>query len=313
VPASVVDGGKTLDEFGNSVRCEDGTIPMRRMTVEEMGRFSSLQEFLRKGPEGAGRALQPETPAADLSSHRYSRMYQSVNNLGGSSNLNVWSPYVDTARGEVFSLLQEWYLGGTGDSLQTAEVGWQNYPQLYGSQKSRLFIYWTADNYKTTGCYNLDCPAFVQTNSSVVLGGDFGSNYSTLGGTQYDISAQYYLYQGNWWLSIQGIWVGYYPGSLYRGGQLSKFAQQIQFGTESAGTTVWPGEGSGEFSTSGWSRAAYQRNLYHYGTDGKAVWNTLTQWNSSPTCYTVSGPFSSKSAGWDVYFYLGGPGGTSCQ
>ncbi len=308
-PALMADGDDRSDEFGNSLRCEDGTIPMRRLTVEDLGRFPTLEEAFHKGPDSAGQAV----PAADLGSHKYSRMYQIVNNLGGSSNLNVWSPYVDTARGEVFSLSQEWYLGGTGNGLQTVEVGWQNYPQLYGNQKSRLFIYWTADAYTSTGCYNLDCPAFVQTNSSIALGSDFGSSYSTLGGNQYDISAQYYLYQGNWWLSIQGTWIGYYPGSIFRGGQLTRYAEQVQFGTESTGATVWPGEGSGEFATSGYGRSAFQRNLYHYSTSGTATWNTLTQWISSPTCYNVAGPFSSKTAGWNVYFYEGGPGGTNCQ
>ena len=316
-PASLVDREKASDEFGNSTRCEADTIPMRRITVEDLAQFSTLREFFQKGPDGAGRALQPvsiATPAAqDLSSHRYSRMYQTVDNLGGNSNLNIWSPYVDMARGEEFTLSQEWYLGGSGDSLQTVEVGWQNYPRFNGDQNSRLFIYWTADNYNATGCYNLDCPAFVQTDSSVTLGADFGSSYSTLGGAQYDFSAQFLLYDGNWWLAIQGKWVGYYPGAIYRGGQLSKYAQQIQFGTESLGTTVWPGEGSGEWSTKGWSQSAYQRNLFYVNTDGKPTWDTLLQWNSSPKCYSVSGPFSSKSSGWDVFFYEGGPGGSGCQ
>jgi len=315
-PASFPNAGNASDEFGNSLRCEAGTIPMRRTTLEDLSQFPTLRQFFQKGPGRAGQPLPAKSiaaPAADsLSNHRYSRMYQIVDNLGGNSNLNIWRPYVDTARGEEFSLSQAWYLGGSGDSLQTAEVGWQNYPTFYGDQNSRLFIYWTADNYKSTGCYNLDCAAFVQTNSDVALGADFGSSYSTLGGAQYDVSAQFYLYQGNWWLAIQGAWVGYYPGSIYRGGQLSKHAQQIQFGTESLGATMWPGEGSGEWSTKGWSQAAYQRNLFYFNTQGTAVWDTLTPWNSSPSCYSASGPFSSSSSGWNVFFYEGGPGGSGC-
>ena len=76
------------------------------------------------------------------------------------------------------------------------------YPALYRwCRNSRLFIYYTADNYSTTGCYNLSCGAFVQVNNSWYFGGGF-SNYSTYGGAQYDFSAEYYLYNGNWWLAL---------------------------------------------------------------------------------------------------------------
>jgi hypothetical protein len=54
-------------------------------------------------------------------------------------------------------------VGGNGSTLQTAEVGWQVYPQKYGNSYPTLFIYWTADGYNRTGCYNLDCSAFIQT------------------------------------------------------------------------------------------------------------------------------------------------------
>jgi hypothetical protein len=238
-------------------------------------------------------------------------MMQQVNNLGGNSNLNLWSPYVNTSWGEIFSLSQEWYAGGSGTSLQTAEVGWQNYPAKYGSQNSRLFIYWTADDYTKTGCYNLDWPGFVQISNLGILGGGF-TEYSTYGGPQYEFSAQYYLYQGNWWLAIQGTWIGYYPSSIYRGGQLARNAQIIEFGTESVGTAVWPAEGSGYWPMAGWESAAYQRNLFYIGLSGGDVWDTLVGYDPSRACYNTSGPFFSSSPNWGVYFYEGGPGGPGC-
>ncbi len=310
-PIALTERKVKADVFGNSLVCEDGTIPMRRITLEETAQFPSLGEFFQKGPDGAGQPVAADAPAADLSSHKYSRMYQTVDNLGGNANFNIWRPYVDQSAGQEFSLSQAWYLGGSGNNLQSAEVGWQNYPRHYGDQNSRLFIYWTADAYTKTGCYNLDCGVFFQVDNSIALGSDFGDAYSTPGGTQYEFSAQFFLYQGNWWLNIQGTWVGYYPGSIYQGGQLTRNAQQIQFGSESMGSTSWPGEGSGEFSANGFSRAAYQRNLFYFSTQGKAAWDTLTQWNTSK-CYTVSGPFTYASPGWNVYFFEGGPGGGGC-
>jgi hypothetical protein len=305
-----------FDEFGNSLGCEEDTIPMFRITLEQLTRFPTLRQFFQKIPDELGRGTEPAQtifPPA-IQSHKYSYTSQSVNNLGGNSSLNVWSPAVNTSLGEVFSLSQQWYAGGSGTKLpgeQTAEVGWQNYPALYGGQNSRLFIYWTADGYTKTGCYNLTCAGFVQTNKSWAFGAGF-SNYSSLGGTQYEFAAQYEFFQGNWWLFLGGTAVGYFPGSVYHGGQLTHYAQLIEFGTESVGPTAWPPEGSGQWSSMGWSHAAYQRNLFYINTSGSGVWDSLTAWQPSPKCYSISRPFYSSSSGWGIYFYEGGPGGGGC-
>ena len=302
-----------VDEFGNAMGCEASTIPMRRIGLEEMTRFGSLHEFLSKKPEVPAAADGTEiAPAVNAQAHKYAYMQQQVDNLGGNASLNIWTPYVDTARGEIFSLSQEWYVGGSGAATQTVEVGWQNYPGKYGSQSPVLFIYWTADNYSATGCYNLECGAFVQVSNAATIGASLGVS-SVAAGAQYDVSARFYLYAGNWWLAINGNWIGYYPGTLFRGGQMTRFAQSIKFGTESVGTTTWPGEGSGYWSTAGWSDAAYQRNVFYADTTGTLQWANLTAVNPSPACYTASGPYWSTTSGWGVYFFAGGPGGAGCQ
>jgi hypothetical protein len=316
--ASQVDPENPFDEFGNSVVCEENTIPMRRLTLEEMTRFPTLRRFFQKAPDGAGEAAESGPANPPEATHKYAYMQQDVPNLGGNSNLNIWSPYVDTSKGDVFSLSQEWYVGGSGDKEQTAEVGWQNYPAKYGDETSRLFIYWTPNNYNKAGpgCYNLECEAFVQVANNGDLGAGF-THYSTSGGPQYDFGAEYYLYNGNWWLGIQGTWIGYYPGSIYHGGQLTKGATIIEFGAESVGTTHWPPAGSGAMPTGDpykdFGHVAYQRNLYYIQMSGVAQWyDNLKGHDPSPNCYQTSGPFYSSSSGWDVYFYVGGRGGPRC-
>lgn len=310
---SQVAADQKVDKFGNSIGCQAGNIPMRRITLDEMSHFANLRAFFDKGPDGKGRALKGEDMNALAPAHKYAYTYQYVNNLGGDSALNLWSPYVNNVWfiGEVFSLSQQWYVGwGTG-STQTAEVGWQNYPAKYGSENSALFIYWTADNYNKTGCYNLDCAGFVQTNGSWYLGSGF-SNYSTSGGPQYSFEAQYYLYAGNWWLALGGSWIGYYPGSVYGSGQMRYNAQLIEYGGESVGSWIWPPEGSGAWASSGWSYAAYQRNVWYRDTAGSTWWANLSVAQPSPACYSIAGPYYSTSPGWGRYFYMGGPGGTGC-
>jgi hypothetical protein len=86
--------------------------------------------------------------------HHYAFTAHFVNNLGGNSNLNLWNDYVNNNVGQQMSLSQQWYAGGS--PTQTAEVGWQAQPSVWGTYNSVLFIYWTADGYDNTGCYNLD-------------------------------------------------------------------------------------------------------------------------------------------------------------
>ena len=57
--------------------------------------------------------------------------------------------------------------------------------------------------------------------------------------------------------------IGYYPGSVYNGGQLTRYSTLLEFGSESVGTTVWPAEGSAQFGAAyGYDEAAYQKLLF---------------------------------------------------
>ncbi len=235
-----------VDAFGNAVSCDEGTIPLRRVTLEEITRFETLEKFFHKAPwEKAGRPAVEgeEPPAARNPVHKYAHAAQTVSNRGGSSWLSLWSPPVDGGTSQIFSLSQNWYYGGRGDALQTVEGGWQVFPLKYGTARSVLFIYWTADNYKSTGCYNLDCPAFVQVNPHWSLGGTWTA-YSARGGSQIEFQMQWKLTGGNWWLYLRGSGsfeaVGYYPGAIYRGGQLTRSASGIDYGGETAGISSFP-------------------------------------------------------------------------
>ena len=305
------------DAFGHEVSCEEGTIPLRRVTLEEMTRFKTLEGFFRKTPWSEGGPL--EGSELKKETHKYAHAYQSVKNYGGNSWLNLWSPAVNTGIGEVFSLSQQWYTGGSGKNLQTVEGGWQVYPAKYRTSKAALFIYWTADNYKSTGCYNLDCAGFVQTNSKWGIGGTWTS-YSTRGGAQWEFQMQWMLYNGRWWLFLQGSGeyeaIGYYPASIFRGGQLTRFANRVDYGGETVGSSIWPIMGSGAFATSGPGQAAYQRRIFYLKTpgieNGGGIWADLKATQPSPKCYTLRYTPNSQAGSWGTFFYFGGPGGKSC-
>ena len=163
------------DRFGNAMFCPPGTIPKRRITLEELARFKTLRNFFQKSPLGSSPPPNALTKSDNIppavESHKYAHAYQIVDNVGGHSYLNIQDPVINRNDEQVFSLSQHWYVAGSNPFLQTAEIGWQVYPEKYNSTLPVLFIYWTADSYNATGCYNLDCAAFVQTNSSWHLGG----------------------------------------------------------------------------------------------------------------------------------------------
>jgi hypothetical protein len=300
---------RTLQKLDRQSGCASGYIPMRRITLEEITSFSTLREFFDKGPGGAGRVRShsaQDTKA--VNGHNYAVARASVTNTGGYSWINLWSPPVSTffAFGQMFSLSQQWF-AVFSPTVQTVEGGWQVYPRKYSTAKAALFIYWTADNYQSTGCYNLDCPGFVQTNPNWYLGAGW-SVYSTMGGTQYGFGMQWQLSNGNWWLYLEGQPVGYYPTAIFQGGTMTQRAEQFDLGGETYGSILWPAMGSGAFAASG--QAAYHRSFYYLDLSGGMQYPAFSAYAPTPACYTalVTPPSSGG------YFFFGGPGGTSaCQ
>lgn len=300
-----------VDPFGNAVSCEVGTIPMRRITLEEMSRFETLETFFRKipwGDDGLPRKDDEPVPV-----HLYAYGKQAVKNYGGSSWLNLWHPAIDGDASQIFSLSQHWYDAGSGDTRQTVEGGWQAFPFKYQTAQSVLFIYWTADDYQQTGCYNLDCAAFVQTNPNWSLGGPLTTS-ATFGGSQAEFQLQWRLVRGNWWLYLQGDGalepVGYYPSSIYGGGPLAHAATAILYGGEAVGYTSWPPMGSGGFAGLGFGGAAYQRAISYFDGKQKSHVALLKAYQPSPRCYTSI--FKKKFGTLGASLFFGGPGGDDC-
>jgi hypothetical protein len=298
------------DWYGNTMACPEGTIPMRRVTLEEMSRFETVQDFFRKSPRDGGRPPRVSEPTTVPITHRWAHAYQNVNNLGGHSFLNIWRPAIGA--NHVFSLSQHWYVGGSGANLQTVECGWQVYPALYGDAQPHLFTYWTADNYNATGCYNLTCRAFVQTSSSFAPGMAVGP-ISVTGGPQYNIELAYRLSGGRWWLYFNGTQgsnaIGYYPVSLFGGGALATRASEIDFGGETTGTISFPPMGSGAFANQGWQRAAFQRTIGYWPPQGGAMINAnLTPSQAWLGCYTAEVVLYGPT--WYETLWYGGPGGS---
>ncbi|KAI3983182.1 hypothetical protein MKX01_039673 [Papaver californicum] len=313
--------------------CPKGTVPIRRSSVGDVLRAKSLYHFGKKQS-----VIESSISVASLlnvdhkqhnvvdppdvvsgNGHEHAIAYTAGTEeklYGARATINVWDPAIEVVN--EFSLSQIWVLSGSFDSdLNSIEAGWQVSPELYGDSRPRLFTYWTSDAYQATGCYNLLCSGFVQTNSKIAIGAAI-SPVSSLAGNQYDITVLIWKDPklGNWWLGIgENTLVGYWPAELFT--HLADHATMVEWGGEVVNTR-WNGEhtktqmGSGYFAESGFGHSGYFRNLQVVDSDNSlsTAENILTLAENT-NCYNIKSSYSSE---WGTHFYFGGPGkNPQCQ
>lgn len=329
---------------GAEARCDAGTVPVREILQEDLDRYESLDEYFKKTPSHIGTSESPykkveeqKGPVSDLvitplpipihlihygpvGGHQYAHAYRSVLNYGAETNINIWSPRVELSN--EFSLEQIWVTAGSysDNSLQTLEVGVQHYHDLYGDDNTHLFIYSTRDAYQNKvnpGCYNNSCGDFVQVSSTWHPGTTW-FNSSTTNGQLQAINAHWMKAgeTGDWWLSVHGEWVGYYPRSKYNAA--ANHATNIDFGGEivdnrNGGRHTTTQMGSGAFAAAGFANASYMNQIRYNDSNpsGNAVtWaeaNGLTPSQDDANCYSIS-YVQSTDPNWHNYFFFGGPG-----
>ncbi|EOA32597.1 hypothetical protein CARUB_v10015890mg, partial [Capsella rubella] len=214
------------------------SIPIVRTRKQDILRAESIARFGKKGFNSIPQ-LKPTNTTIKVNSPR-------AKFHGAKAVINVWKPYVQTV-GE-FSFAQIWVSAGRQKTLNNIEAGWQVVKKVDGDDKPRYFVYWTADGYRSTGCYNLDCPGFVTINQRFALGG-IVPRVSTLNGQQEVIPTTIWKdsLTGNWWLKFSTNLNFYWAGEIV----------DMKEGSKHRLTQM----GSGHFAENGWKKASYFNNV----------------------------------------------------
>ncbi|XP_073225363.1 protein neprosin-like isoform X2 [Cicer arietinum] len=311
---------EVFQTWQKSGSCPEGTIPIRRIQKEDLLRVASVDHFGQK-------PFEPFVNSANTTNLNFSSLSATTNlvslknrsdaNLltlgynfiGAMANINIWNPKVE--RPEDFTTAQMWLKAGNGADFESIEAGWTVNPKLYGDHNSRLFVYWTRDSYKSSGCFDLTCHGFVQISSEMALGASLGP-YSSSFNQQYEINVGIFKDNGgNWWLRVKNrIIIGYWPAELL--GNLKHSSTLIQWGgqvfsyavkkTPHTGTQM----GSGEEASGGFGFASYMSNLRIKDYSQSLKYPELVHaFAAEPYCYSALNI--------DVHykepiFYFGGPG-----
>ncbi|KAJ1413833.1 hypothetical protein SESBI_19327 [Sesbania bispinosa] len=310
----VMSGGAWQMWHQNGTRCPKGTVPIRRSRVHDVLRAKSLYDFGKKQRRFSSLSRRSDAPdVVSGNGHEHAIAYtgSSEEVYGAKATINVWDPSIQVVN--EFSLSQIWILSGSfdGSDLNSIEAGWQVSPELYGDSRPRLFTYWTSDSYQATGCYNLLCAGFIQTNSRIAIGAAI-SPISSYDSNQYDITILIWKDPkvGNWWMSFgDNTLVGYWPAEIFT--HLADKATMVEWGgevvnTRANGQHTSTQMGSGHFADDGFGKASYFRNLEVVDTDNSlsSVNNILTLAENT-NCYDIKSSYNNK---WGTYFYYGGPG-----
>ncbi|KAL6320734.1 hypothetical protein AAG906_008734 [Vitis piasezkii] len=262
--------------------CPEGTVPIKRITKRDLLWMKSLKRNTTKF-----HPMDANTPGY----HQvFTRQYPSKY-YGAQGGLSLHS---EPAANHQSHRAMITVSGGSPDKLNAIQVGWMVNKDAYGDGATRMFVFWTVDNFVNTGCRDLFCPGYVQVDSSVAPGMTF-YNLSTVDGPQFDyyfVILQMNATDENWWLMSLGDetrTIGYWPQALFP--DMKESFTNLEWGgyvfNDDPKTTTSP------------------------QMEGFAIVSTeeVSFFTDNPDCYRVGD--KADLPGWSgaYNFYYGGPGG----
>ncbi|EEC72259.1 hypothetical protein OsI_05403 [Oryza sativa Indica Group] len=112
---------------------------------------------------------------------------------------------------------------------------------------------------------------------------------------------------GNWWLQVQGKYVGYWPSSIFTHLQTG-VADTVEWGGELNSPRSTTPMGSGHFPKEGFGKATYSKAIQVVDSSNNLKSpNGVSLIAPLPNCYNVM-TGSSSTTSWGTYIYYGGSG-----
>ncbi|CAI8589841.1 unnamed protein product [Vicia faba] len=280
----------------DQIVCPKGSVPIRRTTKEDLIRTKSLLNNNILVKRAAHKA------------EVYIKPLYGENYYGISGTTSVYNPKCSIAQASASNL---YVRNGEGDAVNEITVGWHVFPHINGNDRTFAYATWTSDNYVKTGCYNTQCQGFVQTHRQYHIGAPVQKT-SVYGGEMVDmpISIDQDEKSKNWWITINGKPVGYYPQALF-----SNLKEAVQVGWGGGTIAIGvpsPQMGSGSFPDENFEHACYFKNIgYKNGTNSQYYGPehyAAETYHDAPECFGVEYYDKQKSPfGYSLQF--GGPGG----
>ncbi|XP_076923790.1 protein neprosin-like [Bidens hawaiensis] len=208
----------TSQLWQRSGNCPEGTILIRRIQ----------NKFLNNNDHAYGRKKpsEPRYQETTLENATNSPVNHSVSEVitegysysGAQVDMKVWTPYVE--KEDEYSTSRVVIKNGGAYDFELVETGW------------------AADGSRTTGCFDLTCPGFVQVNHKIALGAAIYPVTKPYG-LPYVITVHIYKdpETNNWWVRYGNyIDIGYWPSELF---ELLKFqGVEVKWGGEVYSTRV---------------------------------------------------------------------------
>ncbi|KAL3818978.1 hypothetical protein ACJIZ3_004883 [Penstemon smallii] len=304
----------TTQVWQRSGSCPKGTIPIRRTQKHNIPKGEKVDNYGRKKPMILNHDKKlNESKMLYLRQMNHSLAILHTEGyayLGAKGDIKVWNPQVE--HDDEYTTSQVALKSGPYNNYEAIESGWAVNPSVYGDRKTRLFVYWTADGSKETGCFDLTCPGFVQTSNEIALGAAIYP-ISNPTGLPYQIVIYIHKdpYTSNWWVQYgEKINIGYWPPHLF--GMLYYHAQTVQWGGEVYSSRVGThphtstGMGSGHFPDYVTGNSGYVKRMRVLENNMiLKIPEWVNGYSDEYDCYNI---YFIHEYVLDPEFYYGGPG-----
>ncbi|CAN1777941.1 hypothetical protein LINPERHAP1_LOCUS14238, partial [Linum perenne] len=209
------------DEFGinpfdiwlNGKGCPDNTVPIKRVTKEDLIRINKVTELAYRINDNPGVQVNLSTAPVPEDDDIY---------YGGGMNAGIFHPAVQknqysSSRMSIIS------------AIESISVGWTVNPSLYPDNQTHLFIY-TITNHSR--CYNTYCPGFITMTPDMPP--DMVLPYHVPGGKvwQLEVYVRKDAANGDWFLNLgkNNDTIGSWPQRIFS--ELASHANFVSWGGE---------------------------------------------------------------------------------